>query len=249
MRQARTEKRTPQAEPSPDLLAQMGHEIRTPLNVVTSMAQLMADGAPGPLNPEQKKYVDLIARNAQSALRLLGDYLDLSRLETGQLPLDARALDLTAVLKEAAASLEPTAKAKGLTLVVEPPVRVLPQVIADPQRITQVLTNLLTNAIKFTEQGRVTISTELYDRSIAVHISDTGVGIPAAEVPEVLRGSYATTGGTRSGGAGLGLAISKRLVIRMGGDIWVTSTVGQGSRFSFTIPRVPDRPAEAGRGR
>jgi len=101
---------------------------------------------------------------------------------------------------------------------------------------------LLANAVRFTERGQVTISTELYDRSIAVHIVDTGNGIPAAQLPKLLEDFHQVAGGQARDrqGSGLGLTLARRLVIRMGGDLWASSTVGAGSKFSFTVPRSPE---------
>jgi signal transduction histidine kinase len=133
------------------------------------------------------------------------------------------------------------ARAKGLGFVVDPPVRPLPAVLADPGRLGQVLSDLVANAIKFTERGQVTISTELYDRSIAIHVVDTGAGIPGAQLPRIFEDFYrGDAEATKDGHGGLGLTLSRRLIIRMGGDLWATSTVGAGSKFSFTVPRSPE---------
>jgi signal transduction histidine kinase len=133
------------------------------------------------------------------------------------------------------------ARAKGLQLVVEPAVRPLPSVLADPSRVAQVLTNVIGNAIKFTDRGQVTVSTEPYDRSIAVHVVDTGIGVQPAQLPRLFEDFYQGEGTKARDpfGCGLGLTLSRRLVIRLGGDVWATSTVGIGSKFSFTVPRAP----------
>jgi signal transduction histidine kinase len=105
-----------------------------------------------------------------------------------------------------------------------------------------VLSDLVANAIKFTERGQVTISTELYDRSVAIHVVDTGVGIPVAQLPRLFEDFYQgeSEQAKDAHGCGLGLTLSRRLIIRMGGDLWATSTVGAGSKFSFTVPRLPE---------
>jgi signal transduction histidine kinase len=180
--------------------------------------------------------------------RRLRDYVDLLRIEMGDLLLRSKALDLQEAIQQAARQHKPAARAKGIGLVVEPSLRALPPVLADPMRVAQVLSALIANAIKFTDRGQVTISTELYDRSIAIHVVDTGGGIPAAQLPR-LHEDFFQGEGVRARdpqGCGLGLTLGRRLVIRMGGDFWVTSTVGAGSKFSFTVPRsseaaVPSR--------
>jgi len=123
-------------------------------------------------------------------------------------------------------------------------------VLADPARLSQVLSDLVANALKFTERGQVTISTELYDRSVAIHVIDTGIGIPVAQLPRLFEDFYQGDGahGRDPRGCGLGLTLSRRLIIRMGGDLWATSTVGSGSKFSFTVPRSPETAGQSRSG-
>jgi signal transduction histidine kinase len=194
------------------------------------------------LTQEQRKCVESIAGNAARTSHRIADYIDLLRLEGGDLALHPKPINLEDAIQSAGRQLKAAAHAKELGLVVEPSARVLPTVLADPARVVQVLSNLIANAIKFTERGQVTVSTELYDRSVAVHVVDTGIGIPAAQLPKLFEDFFQgeSCPGRDLRGCGLGLTLSRRLVVRMGGDLWVSSTVGAGSRFSFTVPRSPE---------
>jgi len=223
-------------------LMHLSHEVRTPLNSMLVLSQLLRDGSVGPLNAEQQKYVEVIERNGQNLIRLVNDVLDLSRLKWGRLNVDLQAIDLAEQLQAIVMTLTPLAQVKGLELVVEPHHQ-LPHVRCDPHRVRQVLTNLIGNALKFTERGRVSLSAEVRRGEVAVHVSDTGIGI-SEEARLTLfdrffqRGGGAVTGdGAQLGnvGSGLGLAIAHRLVRLMGGDLSVESRVGVGSRFTFTL--------------
>jgi signal transduction histidine kinase len=230
-------------------LARIGHELRTPLNTVMTLSQLLLDGSIGRLERDQRRYVEVIQRNGETVLRLLDDFIDMFRLESGHLSLAPMAFDVRDAVTRAVAAIRPVVEARGLELrVVSSPSsrasrasRALPRVIADPDRVGQVLTNLLANAIKFTDAGRVTVSTELVADWVAVHVDDTGVGIPPADIPrlfeEFFQGRAPRQRGGHRGGSGLGLAIAKGLATAMGGDLTVSSTLGRGSRFTLTLPR------------
>jgi len=224
------------------ILNRLVDEVAVPLDESMATYQRLLDGSGGKLSQEQRKSIELLAGDAATTARRLRDYIDLLRLEGGDLALRPKPLDLDEIIQQVARALKPAAKAKGLGLVVEPPVRPLPQVLADPSRLAQALADLVANAIKFTERGQVTISTELYDRSVAIHVVDTGVGIPGVQLPRLFDDFYQVDGevGKDAHGCGLGLTLSRRLIIRMGGDLWATSTVGAGSKFSFTVPRLPE---------
>lgn len=224
------------------ILNRLIDEVVVPLDESMVTYQRLLDGSGGKLSQEQRKSIELLAGNAASTARRLRDYIDLLRLEGGDLALRPKPLNLDEIIQQVARAQKAAAKAKGLGLVVEPAVRPLPQVLADPVRLAQSLTDLVANAIKFTERGQVTISTELYDRSVAIHVVDTGVGIPVAQLPRLFEDFRQLDGedGKDARGGGLGLMLSRRLIIRMGGDLWATSTVGAGSKFSFTVPRLPE---------
>ncbi len=236
-----------QGRDSVDVLLYLSHEIRTPLNSMLALAQLLRDGQAGVLNPEQQRYVEVIERSGQSLVRLVHDVLDLSRLELGQADIEISSLDIRDQLQEAAAALTPLAEAKGIELIVTG-TGPLPSVACDPDRLRQVLMNLISNAIKFTDRGCVTLSAEVGagagGRMVAIHVSDTGVGIPEAARSRIfeeffqVRQLECRTGTRREDGVGLGLAIARRLVRLMGGDLSVESKVGLGSRFTFNLPRA-----------
>lgn len=223
------------------VLTRILEEVGGPLDESVLLCQRVLDGAGSKLSLEQRKGIETVSGNAVRAAQRLRDYVDLMLLEAGDLALRPKTHALEEVIERVARELRPVARAKGLQLVVEPPVRPLPSALADPSRVAQVLTNVIGNAIKFTDRGQVTVSTEPYDRSIAVHVVDTGIGIQASQLPRLFEDFYQGEGAKARDpfGCGLGLTLSRRLVIRLGGDVWASSTVGIGSKFSFTVPRAP----------
>jgi signal transduction histidine kinase/ActR/RegA family two-component response regulator len=220
-------------------IANMSHEIRTPLNSVLALSQLLRDGVAGGLTAGQRQYLEVIERNGQNLLRLINDILDLSRIEAGHLEMDTQSIDLAPHIRAIAAELAPLAMAKELELVVKIP-ESLPAVRCDVDRVRQILTNLIGNAIKFTESGTVQVAAEAKASALAVSVVDTGVGIPEADINKIFREFFQVdqTLARRQGGTGLGLAIASRLAQLMGGEIGVTSLVGHGSRFTLTLPRA-----------
>jgi signal transduction histidine kinase len=219
------------------VLMHLSHEIRTPLNSMLALSQLLRDGLAGALNAEQRKYIEVIERNGQHLFRLVDDVLDLSRMEVGQMEVDIVSLDLGDHMRTTAAALAPLADVKHIRLIVEP-LENLPRVLCDPDRVRQILTNLIGNAVKFTDRGQVVLSAESRNGAVAVHVSDTGVGIPEAALPGLFEEFFQADpeSARRRGGAGLGLAIASRLVRLMSGELTVESTRGVGSRFTFTLP-------------
>ena len=224
------------------ILTRLIDDVAAPLDESSLQCQRLLEGTGGKLSQEQRKIVEALAGSAVNVARRIREYIDLAHLEIGDLVVQPKALNLDDAIQQAARQYKAAARGKGLGLVVEPSVKVLPTVLADPVRLGQILSHLLANAVRFTERGQVTISTELYDRSIAVHIVDTGNGIPAAQLPKLLEDFHQVAGGQARDrqGSGLGLTLARRLVIRMGGDLWASSTVGAGSKFSFTVPRSPE---------
>jgi PAS domain S-box-containing protein len=223
-----------------DFLASMSHEIRTPLNAIIGIADLLAKT---PLSPEQDKYVQIFRRAGDNLLNLINDILDLSKVEASQLELERTGFSLSDLLEKVKEMVAVRAQEKGLDLVCEIAPNVPNDLIGDPTRLRQVLLNLLGNAIKFTESGKVALRVALEaDSSVAsilrFTISDTGIGIAGEKLGAVFeRFTQADSSTTRRyGGSGLGLTISKRLVELMGGSIRVESGVGTGSVFSFTVP-------------
>jgi PAS domain S-box-containing protein len=223
-----------------DFLASMSHEIRTPMNAIMGIADLLAKT---PLSPEQDKYVQIFRRSGDNLLNLINDILDLSKVEASQLDLEQTGFSLSDHLEKVIEMVAPRAHEKGLVLVCEIETSVSNDLVGDPTRLRQVLLNLLGNAIKFTQAGRVFLKVEpggdrLVPTALRFTVSDTGIGIAAEKLGQVFeRFTQADSSTTRRfGGSGLGLTISKRLVELMGGRIWVESEVGKGSMFGFALP-------------
>jgi signal transduction histidine kinase len=218
-------------------LARMSHELRTPLSAIIGFSDLLLEGASGRLNSEQRGDVREIAGAGRVLLDVINDILDLSRIEAGRMRLDVEPIRLGTLLSDVASGLRPLAHEKSLELRVAV-VGGDPQVLADPLRIRQVVTNLISNALKFTHHGGVTIRLLAMSREVEVSVLDTGIGIPAAAVPHVFDEFSQVENGSGVGftGTGLGLSIAQRLVHMHGGTIGVVSEVGVGSRFWFRLP-------------
>jgi GAF domain-containing protein len=218
-------------------LANMSHELRTPLNAILGYTELIADGVYGTLPEKVTTVLKRIESNGKHLLGLINAVLDLSKIEAGQLVLDLADYSLKDVVQTACAAVEPLAADKKLALKVEVAAD-LPSGRGDERRLTQVLLNLVGNAIKFTDSGEVAVMAAAANGSFNVSVRDTGPGISAADQGKLFQDfQQADNSITRKkGGTGLGLAISKRIVEMHGGRIWVDSTVGQGSTFSFSLP-------------
>jgi PAS domain S-box-containing protein len=219
-------------------LATMSHELRTPLNSIIGFTGIILQGIVGPLNDEQKKQLQMVRASAQHLLSLINDVLDISKIEAGQLQTAYESFDLRSAIEKTAESARPLAAKKGLDLIctVSDEIGTIP---GDRRRVEQVLLNLISNAVKFTEKGSVKIECEPEGDAISIRVVDTGIGVKAQDMGTLFQAfRQLDSGMTRKyDGTGLGLSISKRLVELMGGQIRVTSEWGSGSTFGFYLPK------------
>ena len=238
-------------------LANMSHELRTPMNAIIGYTDLMIDGVDGPVNEEQEKSLKKVANNARHLLQLINDVLDISKIEAGKMKLNPKAFDLKWLVESALHTFEPQMKLKGLTLTLDIP-EGLPLIYGDDDRIREIFINLVANAIKFTNQGGITISAKLSERAVRpgeppmfmeICVEDTGIGIKEEDIGKIfdkfVQADLTTI--RQYEGTGLGLSIARGLVSLHKGVIWVTSKVGEGSRFCFTLPlkkEILEKPAE-----
>jgi GAF domain-containing protein len=223
-------------------LANMSHELRTPLNAILGYTELMTDGAYGEPSEKMLGILKRLEANGRHLLGLINDVLDLSKIEAGQLVLELSDYSIQDLAQTVRSTLEPLAADKKLAFKVELAPN-LPSGQGDGRRLTQVLINLVGNAIKFTDAGEVAIKAEANNGSFHVSVRDTGPGISAADQTKLFQEfQQADNAITRKkGGTGLGLAISKRIIEMHGGKIWVESQPGQGSTFAFTLPVVVEQ--------
>ncbi|QJE98769.1 response regulator [Luteolibacter luteus] len=222
-----------------DFLANMSHELRTPLNSSLILAKLLADNRGGNLTPEQVKYANTIQASGNDLLALINDVLDLSKIEAGHMEVRAETVAIDKLVENLKASFEPVAMQKGLSLAFNVAADTPPGVETDWQRLLQILKNLLSNALKFTEHGQVSmLITGTHDGRVSMAVSDTGIGIPQEQQQAIFDPFYQAEGGStrRFGGTGLGLSISRQLARLLGGEIRLQSEPGQGSTFTIFLP-------------
>ena len=216
-------------------LATMSHELRTPLNSIIGFTGIILQELPGKINTEQRKQLQIVQNSSRHLLALINDILDISKIEAEQLELHYGHFDVSQSLKKLANSILPQAEMKGIKIMCEcPPLCIN----ADQRRFEQVVLNLISNALKFTEEGSISISCKMEEDFLRVSVIDTGIGIDAKQFDKLfLPFQQIDTGLTRKyDGSGLGLSICQKLVHLMGGEISVQSEVGKGSSFSFTVP-------------
>jgi signal transduction histidine kinase/HAMP domain-containing protein len=220
-------------------LANMSHELRTPLNAILGYTELILDKVYGDTPDRMRGVLERIERNGRHLLGLINDVLDLSKIEAGQLVLALSDYSLKGVIQTVFIAIEPLAREKQIALKIDV-AQELPQGRGDERRLTQVLLNLVGNAIKFTDSGEISIRGSSTNGSFTVAVNDTGPGISEADQAKLFQEfQQADNSITRKkGGTGLGLAISKRIIEMHGGKIWVESVEGKGSTFSFSLPVI-----------
>ncbi len=227
-------------------MANMSHELRTPMNTIIGYSEMLLDRVDGPLNNEQERSLEKVKDSARHLLKLIDDVLNISRIESAQMKLEIRELNMKSVIKSVVHLFDLLIREKGLTLSVNADEK-LPIVYGDEEKIRQVLTNLLSNAVKFTRRGGITITASLSDMGInpgeqplfmEICIADTGIGIKNEDLGKIFD-KFVQIDFTlvrQYEGTGLGLSIAKGLVKLHKGTIWVSSQYGEGSTFCFTIP-------------
>jgi len=220
-------------------LANMSHEFRTPLNAILGYTHMLLNNVTGPVSDPQRKSLTRIDSNSRHLLALINDILDITRIEAGRMPLNATSFGIGELFDEVQAELEPIIKRSNLAVTTKMRAGV-PTVRSDRQKVKQIMLNLLSNALKFTPAGSVTM-TASYDskqKEIAIAVKDTGVGIPVEDQVKVFEDfrQLDSSPARGYGGTGLGLSICRRLAHILGGSIELESTAGKGSTFTLRLP-------------
>ena len=225
-----------------EFLANMSHELRTPLNAVIGFSEVLGQGIFGDVNEKQKEYLEDILSSGKHLLSLINDILDLSKIEAGRMDLEPSTFSLANALDSGLMIVRERASRHGISLKAAVPPD-LPPVVADERKVKQILFNLLSNAVKFTpDGGRIDVRVAAENGDVRIDVQDTGIGIAPEDQSRIFT-EFQQVGRERSReGTGLGLTLSKRYVELHGGRLWVESTPGKGSTFSFTLPL--HRPAE-----
>ena len=224
----------------------LSHELKTPLTSAREFVSIVIDGLAGELNSTQLNYLRIAKQSCTELAVYINDLLDATRLDTGKLHIELKAVSLAAIIQRAMAIMEPVAAGKKIRLSEELDTHLM-DVMVDESRIMQILTNLLNNALKFTSEGGAIIVKLGEDpknsECVQISVTDTGCGIPKDQIDNLFHRFYQIKKGdaTPEKGVGLGLYLCRELVLLHGGNIWVESVLGKGSTFSFTIPKHSDQ--------
>ncbi len=231
-----------------EFLASMSHELRTPLNAVLGFSEVLLEQMFGPVNERQEEYLRDIHGSGRHLLELLNEILDLSKVEAGRMDLEYASVDVGPVIEETASMLRERAAAHDITLSLDV-ADDIGTAYTDQLRLKQVLLNLMTNAVKFTgDGGQVTVRAVHRGAQIDIEITDNGIGVPEADRERIFESfQQGGRGSSREEGTGLGLTLSRRLVELLGGKMWLTSEVGVGSTFGFSVPDRPESDEAGGR--
>ena len=223
-----------------ELLAKMSHELRTPLNSILSLTRILLKQIPGKLNQDQLKQLSIIEKNGRSLLRLINNFLDLSKIEAGKVEVNYSCFSIRDLINTNIEMIRPISTAKGLNLSISIDKRLPRYIFSDQDKISQVLTNLLSNAVKFTESGKISLyaNAEKNNTILKIVIKDTGIGMSKEEINTIFQDFQQLNNVTyaKAKGTGLGLSISKRLIELMEGDISVESRPNKGTIFSIMLP-------------
>ncbi len=213
----------------------ISHELKTPLTAISAHLDVL-DILKSNLGKQEIKSLEAIKRNEGQLKMLIGNILEVARMESNKFELNLGKMNLKSLINEIVKNLNVLAKQKGIEIKTE--IGELPAITADRNRVKEIITNLISNAIKFTEKGSIILKAKKQGRFVLVSVTDTGIGIPKEDINKLFQKFYQVDSsiGRRYGGTGLGLSITKQLVEAHGGKIWVKSTLGKGSTFSFTLP-------------
>jgi PAS domain S-box-containing protein len=219
-----------------DFLSNISHELKTPLTSIRGYSELLFDGTFGELNEEQKKSLEVVLRSSDRLSNLISDLLDISKIESRHLKLEPERTNLNKFIQKIVEEQKTSADQKGLYIKTELPEELF--ISVDPERFSQALTNIISNAIKFTNDGGITIRAGLKEGSVYISVSDTGIGISEEHLPHIFDRFYQSDSSIkrRFGGTGLGLAITKSIIEAHGGVIWAESEIDKGTTFNFLLP-------------
>lgn len=224
-----------------EFLAAMSHDFRTPLSAVIAYAEVMAQGGAGPVTPQHVEFLERIKGGAEHLARMIDEVLAFATVDAGKEQVNVEEFDAVTLAADTTAMLEPEALQKGLELVIVRS-RAAPRIRSDPTKVRQILINLLGNALKYTDRGRVTVELAMEKSRVCFRVSDTGPGIAPEDIERVFEPfTRLHTAERRKRGTGLGLAVSRRLARLLGGDLACESALGRGTTFTLCLPVQPVR--------